>query len=757
MHLSAAGREAELVRLLRDPQWIERRLARDDLSGLLADYNRLHSDISVKRIGETIRLSAHVLVDRPEQLATQLIARLDKDDDVVARSLLADVRGRLPRPKLEPRFSSLTGPGSGLVSMMRHRAFYGASAVAGDEQGTVWIVGTRNGTASAFDAHTGNLLWESLPSEHPVSDLAVSDAERVVAILFSDGGARILTIEDGVEVRSYPSADRAWYASSLSRNGLFGVRGRKNGLLERLDLRSGAVKSLPAIKGLSKIAISDSGSYVAVAHAVNKITVFELETGVRRHATVPVARSQWAMREVGGSGQWSDPFEGHSIPIGALAVSDNGSQVACAQDQKVVILDPVGNVVRSEMIGHTQPVTQIRFFHRDALLATASNDRIGIWKSSIDDAVGLLATKASDSGVIGTDVNGRLIGSSADGIVRLWDVEQLSADADVQAHRHGVSAIAISRNGKRAVTGSWDTSLVLWDLETAAEVTRLVGHTDEVVRAAIDEDGGKVVSGALNGEVILWNFDEGEKHLIFKHDDEVTAVSITPSGARLASVSLSYDITSVDLVSRQGFHSTEHFQDVNDVALTRDGFTAVTVSDDGRVLRWNLLEGCVDGEIDLGDDVIRVLITPDEQFFVAATWSRLFLVALPAMQIKSKTKKQKSAIRTFALAPAGEGEYAVTGHKNGDIRVINLIDQSERKLPPHSKPLKALAVTADGKSVVSASEDGTVRVTAIKEAAITAEFVGDSSMNAMALSPQTDMIVAGERSGNVHVLMLHPS
>jgi WD40 repeat protein len=752
IHLVAAGRDAALVELLLDPRWIERRLTRGDLSGLLTDYTRVQSDILVKRIGETLRLSAHVLVDRPEQLATQLIARLEGDNAELIRSFLSDTRKRLPPPGLIPRFSSLTRAGTGLVSIMRHRAFYGASTVAGDKQGTIWIVGTTNGSASAFDCRTGNLLWESPPSEDPVTDVSFNDDKGTVAILSGDGSARILTLEDGKEVRCYPRVGKAWDACSLSGNGLFSVQGRRSGLLERVDLRTGAVKSLPSIKKLLKVAISESGSQVAVAHAINKISVFEAETGIRRDTTAPSMRTQFVVRLMGGDGQ-STSGEGQPVPIDAVAVSDSGPRVACALAQNVFILNPLEDVIDSTLIGHNHPVTQVRFLQNDALVATASRDRtIRIWKTSSGDGVGFLSGQGGDPGVIGMGANRTRIGASCAGTVRIWDVDQLTADVLVRAHHHGVSHVAISGDGKKAVTGSWDKTLILWDLEAIAVVQQMIGHTDEVVRVSINEDGTKIVSGAVNGEVILWDVATRKGQMVYKHDDEVTAVRIAPSGDRLVSVSMDHSILSMDLTSRQGFHSAAHFTYVNDVALTSDGRTALTVSDDDRILRWDLLEQEVAGEIDLDDPAQHVRIAPDDKFAIAATHHRLYVVGLPGMRVRHKAEKQESSIKSIALAP--KGDFAVTGHENGEILVIDLTTHSEIKLPPHAKAVNALGVTGDGKRVVSASEDGTVRVTTIKGCAITAEFVGDSGIHSMALSPTSDTIVAGEKSGNVHILVL---
>lgn len=501
------------------------------------------------------------------------------------------------------------------------------------------------------------------------------------------------------------------------------------------------------------VAISESGSHVAVAHAVNKISVFNAETGTRQDASAPVARSRWAVREVGGDGEWSEPIEGEAIPIEALAVSENGAKLACALKEKVLIIDVGKGTVESQLIGHNHPVKQICLLHDDALVATASMDRtIRIWKTSTGDRLGFLSGEAGDPGVIGMGANRTRIGASGAGSVRIWDVDQLNTEVLVRDHQRGVSQAAISRDGKKAVTGSWDGTIILWDLNAAALITRMVGHSNEVGRVAINENGSKVVSGAVNGEVILWDFNTSEGHLVCKHGDDVMAVRITPSGDRIVSVSLDYSLMSLDVASRQGFRSAEHFTYVNDVALTRDGLAAVTVSDDCRVLFWNLLEEGVAGQVDLRNMIRRVLITPDERFAVAATEDRLFLVELPTMRVKHKTKKQNSFITAVTLSPIGA--FAVTGHDNGDIRVIDLGNHSEINLPAHSKAVNALGVTADGKRVVSASEDGTVRVTTINGGVITAEFMGDSGIHTVAVSPTSEIIVAGEKSGNVHILAL---
>ncbi|MEI2418823.1 hypothetical protein V6O07_00990, partial [Arthrospira platensis SPKY2] len=52
-------------------------------------------------------------------------------------------------------------------------------------------------------------------------------------------------------------------------------------------------------------------------------------------------------------------------------------------------------------------------------------------------------------------------------------------------HSDSVQAVAITPDGKRAVSASGDKTLKLWDLETGTELATLTGHSDEVRAVAI--------------------------------------------------------------------------------------------------------------------------------------------------------------------------------------------------------------------------------------------------------------------------------
>jgi WD40 repeat protein len=78
--------------------------------------------------------------------------------------------------------------------------------------------------------------------------------------------------------------------------------------------------------------------------------------------------------------------------------------------------------------------------------------------------------------------------------------------------------------------------------------------------------------------------------------------------------------------------------------------------------------------------------------------------------------------------------------------------QTIRTLEGHRSPVTAVAVTPDGRRAVSASFDRTLRLWDLEGGREIAIFTADSSMNSCTSAPDGRTIVAGDASGQVHLL-----
>ena len=72
----------------------------------------------------------------------------------------------------------------------------------------------------------------------------------------------------------------------------------------------------------------------------------------------------------------------------------------------------------------------------------------------------------------------RAVSASDDKTLKVWDLESGRELRTLQGHSDWVNGVAVSPDGRRAVSASDDKTLKVWDLETGRELRTLEGHSD---------------------------------------------------------------------------------------------------------------------------------------------------------------------------------------------------------------------------------------------------------------------------------------
>ncbi len=71
-------------------------------------------------------------------------------------------------------------------------------------------------------------------------------------------------------------------------------------------------------------------------------------------------------------------------------------------------------------------------------------------------------------------------------------------------HTDWVTAVAISPDGTRVLSGSRDRSVILWDMPTDQIVHRDTGHTDTVIAVQFAPGGQSALSVSVDGVIRQW-------------------------------------------------------------------------------------------------------------------------------------------------------------------------------------------------------------------------------------------------------------
>ena len=78
-------------------------------------------------------------------------------------------------------------------------------------------------------------------------------------------------------------------------------------------------------------------------------------------------------------------------------------------------------------------------------------------------------------------------------------------------HAGFATSVAVSADGRRAVSACYDEALKVWDLETGRELRMLAGHPGRVTAVSISPDGCRAVSAHSDNTLAVWDLGTTRK------------------------------------------------------------------------------------------------------------------------------------------------------------------------------------------------------------------------------------------------------
>jgi WD40 repeat protein len=371
---------------------------------------------------------------------------------------------------------------------------------------------------------------------------------------------------------------------------------------------------------------------------------------------------------------------------------------------------------------------------------------------------------ASITAVAGTPDGRCAVSASDDHTLRVWDLEScqtLRTLCTLQGHTASITAVAVTPDGQRAVSASDDHTLRVWDLKSCQTLRTLQGHTASVHAVAVTPDGRRAVSGSSDCTLRVWDLDNGRTvYTPEGYTTLATALAVTPDGRRVVSASHDHTLRVWDLESGQTLCTLQgHTASIHAVALTPDGRRAVSASDEPALRLWDLESGrvlCIVKPSPTKPETLA--ITPDGHRVVLVSGGiaifdkNMWLFDPERDQTLREMCQNIGPQCVTALALTPDGRRVLSGWSEGMLRVLDLESgQVLLTLLGHAAPsqlgpwgvrpsvpghVTAVAVTPDGCRALSGSADKTLRMYDLKTGYMLCWFEGHTArVTALAVTP----------------------
>ncbi len=290
----------------------------------------------------------------------------------------------------------------------------------------------------------------------------------------------------------------------------------------------------------------------------------------------------------------------------------------------------------------------------------------------------------------------RLITGGDDGWVRVWDVASGKEVQRFDGHPHIVYALAVSPNGKFALTGSGregeedvDWTVCLWDIATGTELKRLAGHGLGVTSVAFTADGSQAVIGEFSGTIRLMDVATWSEVSRLSIPRGVWSIAISPNEKQLLTAGGSGDVSSVRLWNLRDGKELQRYEGHRfgawHAVFVPKSETILSGGQDDTMRRWSAATGKQMRLYPHDGQVARIAVSADGQFALAGTWGKPEMRKLKLWRLETgetvwEAAGHGAAINAVALSP--DGEWAASGAQDGGVRLWRIAPHLAGKKSP---------------------------------------------------------------------------
>lgn len=567
------------------------------------------------------------------------------------------------------------------------------------------------GTRAVLEGHS-NVARDAALSPDARLALSGSCSELDLNDICIQGELILWDLETGTELRRFEGHTGWVNAVAFSPDGKTALSGSGDGMLILWEVETGDVirRFEEHTDGVNSVAFGPDGQTALSGSDDTTLILWDVATGeaIRR-------------------------FKGHTGGVTRVTFSPNGQTVLSASEDTTMILWDVatGEAIR-RFEGHKKTVTGA-VFHPDGhtILSISPDLSLRSWDLETGEEIHWHEFPAHpDSLAITPD--GRTILFSIQHDLHQWDVGRWQESGRLAGHEVGakgvaaVNSIAISPDGRLALSASSDGTLRLWNLGGQTGFCRFETDGTPIDAVAVSPDGRHLLTGMMTGETILWDVERGQVIRRFEGDGIPVGpdcLAFSPDGRYVlvcaedvmgdsgATSLVLWDVETGEEIRRFEGHVTY----VRALAFSPHGRTALAGSQSipdntvGDLILWDLETGQKIRRFDITHDVANIAMSADGNRALTGSASHFIAILWDVATGRALRRFEGHTGPVLNVAFGPEEATVLTASYDGslilwDVETGGII----RRYLGHDSGVWGLDISPDGRYVISSSDIGTV-------------------------------------------------
>ncbi|CAG2108763.1 unnamed protein product, partial [Medioppia subpectinata] len=369
-------------------------------------------------------------------------------------------------------------------------------------------------------------------------------------------------------------------------------------------------------------------------------------------------------------------------------------------------------------------------------------------------------------------------------------VRALTTGTDVhclKGHSSGavISYLRFAEDNCRCILGCGDGKLHIYDIHSARLMQTLTAHT-EMITAILPQPNDRFLFTCGGNKIVIWNF------MAKKVDKDVLAAAAAATLAAETAAQKENEKPRSRPSSRKKKKVDNHREPITCVAVSRDGALAVTGSRDYLVKIWQLSTGETHTTLEGHTGAVTCVdFAPNGLFAVSGSEDKSLRVwGLTLGLIVSTFNEHQNSIVTVKVTAdsrrilsvdsmgvhrlwqADNGSqlvvttkpinnvtlhantvFAVSGKNDNSVRFWSSFDCDNEKTVSHSEPITCYTCAYDGQTIITGSQDMSLKVWEVTSAKLTQVLVGhEGSISCVATAPlNSSLVISGSQDCNLIV------